>query len=135
MMPVKSPFNCLWWLQKKYIRAVSVKRLNIERWHIKYVINFEQRFLFPHSSNHRSNSSTQISAATWRNVHENILAGAFHSKKNSALLSYELQAWQKWCLSSGYLTACGDWKKNICNIFTYFFDIFKYCKATTSVES
>ena len=44
---------------------------------MKCVFNFQQRLLFAHSNNHRYNSETQISAVTWRTVHEPIVADAF----------------------------------------------------------
>ena len=60
---------------------------------IPNVFNFQQRMLFDHSSNHRCNSGTQISAVTWRTAHEHIVADAFRSKKiSSAVLVNEQQA-------------------------------------------
>ena len=50
------------------------------------VYNFRQRYLFAHCSNHRYNNGTQISAETWRTVHEHIWADAFRSKKSSSAL-------------------------------------------------
>ena len=49
---------------------------------ISNVFNFQQRLFFPHSSNHRCNSWTQISAVTWQTVHKYIVAHAFHSRRS-----------------------------------------------------
>ena len=47
-------------------------------------------------------------------MHEHRVADMFWSKKSSlALLAHEQQQPQKWCLSSRYSTACGDYKRNI----------------------
>ena len=40
----------------------------------KTVCKASNCFLFAHRSNHRYNSGTQISAATWQTVHEHIEA-------------------------------------------------------------
>ena len=46
------------------------------------------------------------------NFHEHIVADTFRSKKSiSALLVYEQEAPQKWCLSSCHSTPCGDYKR------------------------
>ena len=56
-------------------------------------VNFQQNLLFAHRSNHIYNSGTQISAMTWRPVHEHIVVDCFFSKKSSsALFAYEQQA-------------------------------------------
>ena len=38
-----------------------------------HVFNFKQHLLFAHSSNHRCNSGTQVSAGTLRTIHEHIV--------------------------------------------------------------
>ena len=50
---------------------------------ISNVFNFQQCLLFWHSRNHRCNSKTQISAGTWRTVHEHIVADAFRSRRRA----------------------------------------------------
>ena len=61
-----------------------------------------------------TDSGTQISAATWRTVHEHLVTDAFRSKKSSsALFLYAKQTSQKWYLSSHHSTTCGDYKRHI----------------------
>ena len=45
------------------------------KYDISNTFNFQQSLLFAHSSSHRCNSATQISAVTWGAVHEHIIAG------------------------------------------------------------
>ena len=56
----------LWWLQEKYILEYKqwVQNVYILKDDISNVFNFQQRLLLEHSSNHRYNSITQISAVT-----------------------------------------------------------------------
>ena len=49
-----------------------------------------------------------MSAATWRTVHEGIVADAFRSEESlSALVVHEQQASQRRCLLNCHSTACG----------------------------
>ena len=74
---------------------------------------------FARSSNYRCNNRAQISAVTWRTVHEHIVADAFRSKKIlSGLLVNEQQASLK-CLSSCHSTACGDCRRKILKCFAH----------------
>ena len=55
-------------------------------------LNFQQHLLLLSSCNHRQNSGTQIIAAIWQTVHEDMVADVFRSKKSSsALLVHEQQ--------------------------------------------
>ena len=66
------------------------------KYDILNVFSFQQRLLHEHRSNHGYNSGTHISAATWRRVHEYIVADAFRSNKSSSmLLVHEQQTSQK----------------------------------------
>ena len=49
---------------------------------ISNVFNFQQRLFFPHSSNHRCNSWTQISPVTWQTVCKYLVAHTFHSRRS-----------------------------------------------------
>ena len=61
-----------------------------------------------------ADSGTQISAVTWRTIHEHLVTDVFRSRKSSsALLVHAKQASQKWYLSSHHSTACGDYKRHI----------------------
>ena len=60
------------------------------------VFNFHQLLFNAHRSSHRYNSGTHVNAATWRMVHEHIVADAFLSNKSSStLLVHEQQTSQK----------------------------------------
>ena len=66
------------------------------KYDILNVFNFHQRLLNAHRSSHRYNSGTHVSAATWRMVHEHMVADAFRSNiSSSTLLVHEQQTTQK----------------------------------------